>query len=183
MLEYVLNCIKFGLMPGSYCLYITGLSMRKAVLLIFAIIVALFSQPTAIAQERHRAADLLSPELAQKILGVSVKANSGNAGDTESGPNWTSRCNYYSDGPSIALLIRHFGTAAEAQNIFQSSKATFQGEEVPSLGCNAFRTRRPAQLNLLKGCNWLTISAGTFQEPNLVKQEELAKIILPKVNW
>ncbi len=158
--------------------------MRKTAAIILGTFLSLLAQQASFAQEgRSKAADLLTPEIAQKILGVPVKASSGNQGDTESGPNWTSRSNYYSDGPSIALLIRHVGSPAEAQTNFQSSKQAFQGEDVPGLGYSAFRTRRPAQLNVLKGCNWLTISAGTFQQPDPLKQEELARIILPKVNW
>jgi hypothetical protein len=138
------------------------------------------------AGDTNRAAQVLTAELAQKILGVPVESSSTSSADTEIGQTWVSRISYRAKGggasaPSVSLLIRHAASDADAKPIFESSKETFHGEDVSGLGDAAYRTKSPAQLDVLKGANWLIISAGTFQNPDLATQEKAAREILAKM--
>lgn len=150
-------------------------------------LVALAAAGLALADGTNRATKVLTPELAQKILGGPVEANPNNAqGDTENGKTWVSRA-YYSlktsggKSPQVGLLIRHGTDKAQSKSIFESSKSTFSGVDVAGLGAPAYRTKTPAQLNVLKGVNWLIISAGTFSAPDTAKQEQTAKEIIGKL--
>jgi len=78
--------------------------------------------------------------------------------------------------------MRHASSKDEAKKIFEQSKGTFNGETVSGFGDAAYRTTTPAQLDVLKGTNWLIISAGKFPTPNTALQEKLAKEVLPKVS-
>lgn len=96
---------------------------------------------------------------------------------------WVSRASFAEKaesaaGRSVSLLIRHAPSHEEAQSIFESSKATFHGEEVAGLGEAAYRTKVPAQLNILRGNDWLIISAGTLRESDAGAQEKAAREIL-----
>ncbi len=82
---------------------------------------------------------------------------------------------------SLTLLIRHAPSAEEAKNIFESSKATFKGEEVAGLGAPAYRTQVPAQLDVLKGPNWLIISVITGRTADLAGLEKVAREIVAKL--
>ena len=141
---------------------------------------------SARAGDTNRAAQILTAELAQKILGVPVESSSTNSADTEIGQTWVSRITYRAttggaSAPSVSLLIRHAASAADATPIFESSKETFHGEDVSGLGDAAYRTKSPAQLDVLKGSNWLIISAGTFNKPDPAIQEKAAREILAKI--
>ncbi|MEP6811084.1 MAG: hypothetical protein ABI992_12640, partial [Chthoniobacterales bacterium] len=76
---------------------------------------------------------------------------------------------------------RHAPAAADAKTTFESSKAIFHGEDVSGLGDAAYRTKAPAQLNVLKGANWLIISAGTLRAADKALQEKAAREIIAKV--
>jgi hypothetical protein len=147
---------------------------------------ALCSVISASADDTNRASQILTAELAQKILGVPVQSSLTKIPDTEMGQTWVSRVSYQSktggaSAPGVSLLIRHAASVAEAKPIFESSKATFHGEDVSGLGDAAYRTKTPAQLDVLKGANWLIISAGTFQSPDTAAQEKAAREILAKI--
>jgi hypothetical protein len=138
------------------------------------------------AGDLNRAGQILTAELAQKILGVPVESSSTNSADTEIGQTWVSRISYRAktggaSAPSVSLLIRHAASVADAEPIFESSKATFHGEDVAGLGNPAYRTTNPAQLDVLNGANWLIISAGTLQSPDPAAQEKAAREILGKM--
>lgn len=138
------------------------------------------------AGDTNRAGQILTAELAQKILGVPVESSSTSNADTEIGQTWVSRISYRAktggaSAPGVSLLIRHAASAADAKPIFESSKATFHGEDVAGLGDAAYRTKSPAQLDILNGSNWLIISAGTFQSPDLATQEKAAREILARM--
>ncbi len=160
----------------------------KPLYLLFAL--ALLAGPAMPASagetKANRASEILTADLAQKILGVPVESSSAATPDTEMGQTWVSRISYRAktgdaSAPGVSLLIRHAGSAAEAKSIFDSSKATFHGEDVAGLGDAAYRTKTPAQLDVLKGSNWLIITAGTFSNPDRVSQEKAAHEILTKV--
>jgi hypothetical protein len=141
---------------------------------------------TVRADDTNRASKILTAELAQKILGAPVEASGSGMADTEIGQTWVSRISYRAktggaSAPSVSLLIRHASAAADAKTIFESSKATFHGEDVAGLGDAAYRTKSPAQLDILKGTNWLIISAGTFSNPDPAIQEKAAREILAKI--
>jgi len=139
------------------------------------------------ADDAVRAAKILTPELAQSILGAPVKVSGSGMSDTEVGKTWVSQIHYAKKDEGakgqVGLLIRHAATKEEASNTFESSKETFKGVIVAGLGDRAYRTERPAQLNVLKGSNWLIISAGTFSQPDTAGQEKIAKEVLPKITF
>jgi hypothetical protein len=142
--------------------------------------------PAECAPVNNKASQILTADMAAKMLGGEVQANSCNSeSDTTNGATWVSRSYFSKKGgiisPSLGLLIRHAANKAEAKKIFESSKSTFSGETVAGLGDAAYRTKSPPQLNVLKGSNWLILSAGTFSKPDTAAQEKLAKEILPKV--
>jgi hypothetical protein len=139
------------------------------------------------ADDGNRASQMLTADLAQKILGSPVEAGSMNGvADTEVGKTWVSRTSYAAKagGASavrLSLLIRHGDGAEQAKQIFESSKNTFKGVDVAGLGDAAYRTQTPAQLNVLRGVNWIIISAGTLREANSSMQEKAAREILAKI--
>jgi hypothetical protein len=150
---------------------------------------ALAAGPAATAEAApNKAAQILPAASAQRVLGGEVTADGENLlADTKNGPTaYVSKCSYELKGtnkfpPRVSLLIHHAGSKDEAKNIFDSSKATFKGVDVNSLGSPAYRTTMPAQLNILKGANWLIIQAGTVKSPDTTGQEKIARDILPKI--
>lgn len=135
----------------------------------------------------NRASQVLTPVIAKQVLGAPVKASPhNNMADTVNGAIWVSNANYRLAGgngstSTAGLLIRHTANKDEASSIFASSRLASKGVDVPGLGVPAYRTTRPAQLNVLKGANWLIISVGTFQKPDPAGQVKLARAVLPAV--
>ncbi len=142
---------------------------------------------TVCAGDLNRAGQILTADLAQKILGTPVEAGSTNGdADTEIGKTWVSRVSYAAKagGPSavgLTLLVRHGDDPEQSKQIFESSKATFKGVDVAGLGTAAYRTQIPAQLNVLKGAHWLIISAGTLRVADPALQEKAAREIIAKM--
>ena len=161
--------------------------MKKTVhATIFSAVCIAALSTSAFAGPSNRATEILTPGIAQKILGASVKAGPKNSeADVVKGKTWTSKANYSTtgDGPSIKLLIRHAESADQAKQIFDSNKASNKGQPVTNIGESAYRTSAPAQLNVLKGQNWVVISVGTASKPDTAAQEKLAKEILPKITF
>lgn len=137
----------------------------------------------ALADETNRASKVLTPEIASKVLGGTVKASLSNTmADTEMGKIWVSNSHYsIQGGPQISLLIRHAASKDEAKNNFEQSKGIYKGVTVEGLGDAAYRTAEPPQLDVLKGSNWLIISVGTLKAPDTAGQEKAARELLPKV--
>ncbi|HEY9712165.1 MAG TPA: hypothetical protein V6C72_01770, partial [Chroococcales cyanobacterium] len=105
-------------------------------------------------------------------------------GDTEIGATWVSNANYTNDSGKVAgLMIRHGTNKEQSQAAFESSKKIFKGAAVAGLGDAAYRTDKPAQLDILKGANWLIITVGTAKEADKAGQETLAKELLPKITF
>jgi hypothetical protein len=135
------------------------------------------------AEGPNRASQVLTPEIAQKVLKAPVEAGPHNTNpDVVNGKIWVSNSNYSLVGgngasPTVGLLIRH-GSSKKA---FDSNKTLYQGVDVQGLGFPAYRTAKPAQLNVLKGSSWLIISVGNYKTPDLGGQETLAKLILPSI--
>lgn len=135
----------------------------------------------------NRASQILTEDLAKTVLGCGVKPNtSNNSQDEVTGEAWVSRAGYSASSsskpvPQLTLLIRHAKNPDQAKNIFDSSKSAFGGEDVSGLGAPAYRTKVPAQLNVLIGKNWLILSAGTFAKPDTDNQEKLAKQLIAKI--
>ncbi len=152
------------------------------------IMVALICLATvARADSSNRASQILTADLAQKILGAAVEPGSKNAtADTEMGKIWVSSASYSVSGGGatasrVTVLIRHADTADQAKTIFESSKGTFKGVDVPGIGDSAYRTQIPAQLDVLKGNCWIIITAGTGKTADSGLQEKTAREILPKI--
>ena len=133
------------------------------------------------------AAKIFTPEVAQRIFGAPATAGKVNSeADMKSGAVIISRCSYSVKGDgatatSVSLMLRRAGTTEEARTIFLASKQTYHGEEIGNLGDAAYRTAAPAQLDVLKGRDWLIISAGAFPKADPVLQEKAAREILKQI--
>jgi hypothetical protein len=132
-------------------------------------------------------AKILAPDLAQQLLGGTIEpAPKNSRADIKVGDTVLSQCSYSMRGDaltpmSLSLLVRRARNAEEAKTIFLASKKTFSGENVGDLGDAAYRTVAPAQLNVLKGRNWLIISAGFFPKPDPSLQMKTAREILKNI--
>jgi hypothetical protein len=129
------------------------------------------------------ATTILTPDLAQRIFGAPAQAAKVNSElDTKSGSAVVSRCSYFLNSDTgtttVSLLLRRAASVEEGKAIFFASKRANHDEEIANLGDAAYRTTAPAQLNVLKGANWLIISAGVFPKPDPVLQERAAHEIL-----
>ena len=134
------------------------------------------------------AAKIFTEEMAQSVLGAPVQPASRNSdADIKNGATTVSQCSYSIKGDaavmptSVSLLLRRAGSADEAKTIFLSSKTTYNGEAVAGLGDDAYRTAAPPQLNVLKGRNWLIISAGAFPKADPALQEKATREILKSI--
>ena len=133
------------------------------------------------------AAKVFTEEMAQRIFSAPVKpADRNKEADIKNGAITVSRCSYSVTGDAalpitVSLMLRRAGSADEAKSIFLSSKSTYKGEAVAGLGDDAYHTTTPAQLNVLKGSNWLIISAGAFPKEDRALQEKAANEILKAI--
>ena len=134
------------------------------------------------------AAKIFTAEVAQRIFGAPATPGKVNSeADTKSGGAVISRCSYSVKGDgttatSVGLMLRRAGTTEEAKTIFLASKQTYHGEEIGNLGDAAYRTAAPAQLNVLKGRDWIIISAGAFPKADPVLQEKAARETLKNLH-
>jgi hypothetical protein len=133
------------------------------------------------------AATILTPDVAKAIFGAPAEAAKVNSEtDMKSGTAVVSRCSYSikndaGTATNISLLFRRAATLEEGKAIFLASKLAHHDEEISDLGDAAYRTVAPAQLNVLKGRNWLIISAGAFPKPDPILQEKAAREILKNI--
>lgn len=155
--------------------------MRPSVLLVALTIVALASGVSAAAD--NESARIFTQEMAQLVVGSPVVPSERNStADIKNGAVIVSQCSYSAQSgdttTSVGLTLRRAATPEEAKSTFLSSKNIYNGQEITALGDMAYRTAAPAQLNVLKGRNWLIISAGVFPKPDPAMQEKAARAIL-----
>jgi hypothetical protein len=154
---------------------------------ICSLILLLSTYVMAAGSAINLASTILTPEAAQRIFGAPAEAAKVNSeADTMSGAAVVSRCSYSlksnaGTATNVSLLLRRAATLEEGKAIFFASKQTPHDEEISNLGDAAFRTAAPAQLNVLKGRNWLIISAGAFPKADPVLQEKAAREILKQI--
>lgn len=132
------------------------------------------------------ATGLLNSALAQQLLGGEVLPSPSNTyRDAKTGnTTWVSNASFLlKENPavSLGLLIRHEESAAKAQSRYEKARKDSKGSPVNGLGAPAFRTSKPQELNLLKGANWIVITAGTSEKANNGAEEKLAKAVLSKI--
>lgn len=162
---------------------------RFAIATVCSVISLAFLSQASMAEPENRAATVLTAEMAEKVLGTPVEPEKVNSEkDAVSGQAWVSRVYYQSKtaevfAPTVGVLIRHADSKERAKEVFEKSKTLFKGVDVEGLGEPAYRTETPAQLNVLKGQNWLIFSAGTFKKADPEREEQLAKEVLPKVTF
>jgi hypothetical protein len=144
-----------------------------------------FSSTTALAAgpTANTCVGVLTADVAQHVLGGAVAPGIRNAvSDQTMGTTMISRCSYslkgVARGAAVSLMLTKAGSADEAKSNFTSSKATYKGQDVPGLGDAAYRTAMPAQLNVLKGRDWLIIAAGPFPAGDPMLQQKAAMEIL-----
>ncbi|MBI5171828.1 MAG: hypothetical protein HY986_03015 [Candidatus Melainabacteria bacterium] len=132
------------------------------------------------------ATGLLSSALAQQLLGGEVLPSPSNTyRDAKTGnTTWVSNASFLlKENPavSLGLLIRHEESAASARARYEKARKDSKGSLVNGLGAPAYRTSKPPELNVLKGANWIVITAGTSEKANNGAEEKLAKAVLPKI--
>lgn len=160
--------------------------MKKLAFASIFSVISICALSQSVLAESH-ASQYLTAEMAGRILGTSVEPSPiNNQPDAKTGQSWTSNAHYLGkvttgSQPTIGLFIRHSATKEEAKQLFARSKASENGEPVPSLGDAAFRIKTPSKLNVLKGSNWLIINVGSFSKPDLPGQEKVAREILTKL--
>ncbi len=148
-------------------------------LLVLALVWSAFAADSA----DNLATKILTPDLAQQLLGGTIEpAKRNSSADTKAGETLISQCSYSikSDAVTpvtVSLFLRRAGTAEQAKTIFLASRKTYNGRDVDALGDASYRTAAPAQLNVLKGRNWLIISAGAFPKADPALQEKAAQAI------
>jgi len=155
----------------------------------FAIIVGVLLSTTvgpALADE-NRASQILTKNLAEQLTGSSVtQQTSGVIKDSAYGEAWASTVTYdvRSSGGVLSANIRHSAKAEEAKQKFEVAKKCMNGSTVSGIGDSAFRTKgsaQPGQLNVLKGKNWIVITAGTFTSPDTALQEKAGRELANRV--
>lgn len=134
----------------------------------------------------NRSSQILTAAVAESVIGAPAKPAMINTfDDTEMGKIWVSNANYSckaNGSKTASLLIRHAQSKEEAVSTFNESKQKFAGSDIAGLGEGAFRNNL-GQLNVLKGQNWLIITAGETGKPDQASEEKLAKDILPKITF
>ena len=135
---------------------------------------------------KNLASSILTQPLAERILNIDVEADSANSQpDTENARTLISHCSYRAKDPGtnaahIDVVLRQSENADLAKEQFDGAKVVYRGTDVPGMGDAAFRTKLPAQLQVLKGRVWLMVTAGTFKaDPaleELVAQEVLRRL-------
>ncbi|MFL6539853.1 MAG: hypothetical protein ACJ8HU_03750 [Chthoniobacterales bacterium] len=130
------------------------------------------------------AAKLFTPQIAERVLGGVVEPASQNtAADMQNGGNVVSRAGYTLQGagsaaPRVSILLRRSATAEETKTAFLNSKEMYHGVDVAGFGDAAYRIDKPAQFNVLKGRDWIVITAGVFPAPDPALQEKTARELL-----
>jgi hypothetical protein len=159
------------------------LLMLRLCLLVFLLAPCLVAADSAV----NVAATIFTPDVAQRILGAPAEAAKINfEADMKNGAAVVSRCSYLMKNDAgtathISLLLRRAASVEEGKAIFLASKLTYHDEEITNLGDAAYRSTAPAQLNVLKGKNWLIISAGVFPKADPLLQEKAAREILKSI--
>jgi hypothetical protein len=156
--------------------------MKPAAFLVALTILAVAPLSSAAAAD-NESARIFTLEMAQLVVGSPVVPSDRNStADIKNGAVIVSQCSYSAQRgeatTSVGLTLRRAATSEEAKSTFLGSKNIYNGQEITALGDMAYRTAAPAQLNVLKGRNWLIISAGVFPRPDPVMQEKAAREIL-----
>ena len=156
--------------------------MKPAAFLVALTILAVAPLASAGAAD-NESARIFTQEMAQLVLGSPVVPSDRNStADIKNGPVIVSQCSYSTQSgettTSVGLTLHRAATPEEAKSGFLSSKNIYKGQEITALGDMAYRITAPAQLNVLKGTDWLIISAGAFPKPDPALQEKAARAIL-----
>jgi hypothetical protein len=146
------------------------------------------AKPETPTRPKNYAAQVLTREIAREILGGSVNASPSNTySDAVNGKSFVSNASFLlrkdENPPLLGLLIRHEADPKSALAKFTKAKAELKGTPVSGLGVQAFRTAKPQELHLLKGLNYLVITAGPADKPDKIMEEQLAKTVLPEINF
>lgn len=132
----------------------------------------------------HEACDILTPELAKKIIGNDASAK---ARDTSSDAIVVSNCTYFSDANqlSVGLLARSARdkTGANTNQSQFASKKPIDAQNIVGYGDSAFWLARYGQLNILKGNTWYILSTGpvAVQKHTLDQTKQFADQIIDKL--
>lgn len=147
---------------------------------------ALSSTATFAAQPVTNACTkVLTPEVAQRILGGSVVADNVNSRPDVKAVGVMSNCGYTlkDHDASVGMMLRNLKSSEQAKKAFLASKIIYKGQDVTGLGDAAYRTgAQHTMLNVLKGPNWLLISAGNFPKSDPALQQKAAVEILKNLH-
>ena len=135
-------------------------------------------QTSTFKPEIKNACDILTSDLAVKLIGKDAKKGSASAADTENETVKVTQCNYtvVADLYSVSLLIR----AAKSQDQADANAKQFDGKRrVPGYGEAAYWDEDYAQLNILKNNNWYILSSGSMKpsERSLAEAKQFANFV------
>jgi len=141
-----------------------------------------------------KACDILTKEIAEKIVGGKVEASDNKYSQASSESVDVSTCGYTEDNPSkslkdtlgFSILVR----AAKDNDGASSNKDAFGpskpagAQDISGYGDKAFWDANLGQLNVLKGGNWYILSSGIGLSPEdntLDSAKKLAEAIIDKM--
>ncbi|SRR5581483_9417463 len=136
--------------------------------------------------EKNLAATLFTESDATDLMPAEVKAASYNSqADGPSAGALTSQCGYVSTKKDrqiahVDLVVKRWKTAELAKAQFDSMKTIYRGADVSGVGDAAFRSTNPAQLHVLKGRTFVTVTAVKVQADKAM-EEAVASVALRRL--
>ena len=125
---------------------------------------------------KNLAATLFTESDATDVMPAEVKAASSNSqADGPSAGALTSQCGYVSTKKNrqiahVDLVVKQWKTPELAKAQFESMKTIYRGSDVTGVGDAAFRCANPAQLHVLKGRTFLTVTAVKVQADKTMEE-------------
>ena len=133
---------------------------------------------TSFTPNIKNACDILTDDLAVKLIGSKAKKGSASATDTENETVKVTQCNYMvaSELKSVSILAR----AAKSKDQANANTKQFEGKtNVPGYGQAAYCDEDYAQFNILKNNNWYILSNGSMKpaDRTLAEAKQFANFI------
>jgi hypothetical protein len=125
---------------------------------------------------KNLAATLFTESDATDVMPAEVQAAASNtAADGQSAGSLTSQCSYVSTKKNrqiahVDLMVKQWKNAELARAQFESMKIIYRGADVSGVGDAAFRSINPAQLHVLKGRTFVTVTAVKVQADKAMEE-------------
>jgi hypothetical protein len=149
-------------------------------------VVAIAAVASIRADALNLAATIFTESDAQQVYSGEVEpANYNQQPDKDGAGMHLSRCGYSWKKKSrqvahVDLELHQWKTAEMARTQFDSIKQVYRGTDVSGMGDAAFRSSTPAQLHILKGRMWISVTANTFK-PDPAMADQVAAVALRRL--